>query len=79
MVDNASRGQALDTNSRGHGSPYDRGAADSHYQRGPVPHWYPEGTYNGKRVEESEMTKEQIREYMIGFAENEAALDFKDW
>ena len=33
MVDNASRGQALDTNSRGHGSPYDRGAADSHYQR----------------------------------------------
>ena len=26
MVDNASRGQALDTNSRGHGSPYDRGA-----------------------------------------------------
>ena len=45
----------------------------------PAPHWYPEGTYNGKRVEESEMTKEQIREYMIGFAENEADLDFKDW
>ena len=79
MVDNASRGQSLDTNSRGHGSPYDRGAADSHYQRGPAPHWYPEGTYNGKRVEESEMTREQIREYMIGFAENEAAQDFKDW
>ena len=38
MVDNASRGQALDTNSRGHGSPYDRGAADSHYQRGALPH-----------------------------------------
>ena len=78
MVDNASRGQALDTNSRGHGSPYDRGA-DSHYQRKLAPHWYPEGTYNGKRVEESEMTKEQIREYMIGFAENEADLNFKDW
>ena len=44
-----------------------------------APHWYPEGTYNGKRVEESEMTKEQIREYMIGFAENEADLNFKDW
>jgi len=79
MVDNASRGQALDTNSRGHGSPYDRGAADSHYQRGPAPHWYPEGSYNGERVEEGQMTEAQIREYMLGFAENEADLNFKEW
>ena len=51
----------------------------THITRELAPHWYPEGTYNGKRVEESEMTKEQIREYMIGFAENEADLNFKDW
>ena len=75
MVDNASRGQALDTNSRGHGSSMTVVPLTHITREG----WYPEGTYNGKRVEESEMTKEQIREYMIGFAENEADLNFKDW
>lgn len=66
-------------NNRGHGSPYDRGSTDSYYWRAPAPHWYPEGTCNGVRIEESQMTKEQIREYMLGFAENEAAQDFKEW
>ena len=79
MVDNASKAQSLLKNFRGHGSPYDRGSADSYYQRGPAPHWYPEGRYNGERVEEGQMTEAQIREYMLGFAENEADLNFKDW
>jgi len=79
MVDNTSRAQSLLKNFRGHGSPYDRGSADSYYQRGPVPHFYPEGSYLGERVEEGQMTKEQIREYMLGFAENEADLNFKEW
>lgn len=66
-------------NNRGQGSPYDRGSADSYYQRLPDPHWYPAGVTPRRRVEESEMTKEQIREYMLGFAENEASLNFKEW
>jgi hypothetical protein len=42
------RGQVFD---RSHGSPFDRGAADSWYSRPQEPHWYPEGTYRGKRIE----------------------------
>ena len=34
-----------------HGSPTDRGSADRYYGRPYDPHWYPEGTGNGKRVE----------------------------
>ena len=32
-----------------HGSPFDRGGADSYYRRGFDPHWYPGGTYQGER------------------------------
>jgi len=32
------RGQVFD---RSHGSPFDRGAADSWYSRPQEPHWYP--------------------------------------
>jgi hypothetical protein len=34
-----------------HGSPFDRGSADSWYSRPQQPHWYPEGSYRGDRVE----------------------------
>tara|TARA_B100002019_G_scaffold98042_1_gene84454 strand:+ start:1302 stop:1547 length:246 start_codon:yes stop_codon:yes gene_type:complete len=62
-----------------HGGPYDRGSADSYYGRGKNPHYYPHGTYNGKRVEEFEMTAEEIAEYHKGFDDNEADGNFKDW
>ena len=62
-----------------HGSPYDRGGADSYYGRAKEPHFYPQGTYNGKRVEEFEMTQEQIDAYNRGYDENESAGNFKDW
>ena len=29
-----------------HGGPYDRGSADSYYQRGPRPHYFKGDTYN---------------------------------
>jgi len=64
---------------RNHGSPYDRGSADSYYQRGFGPHWYPEGTGNGERIQEEDMSPDQIAEYTIGFEENEQAKNFKDW
>ena len=33
-----------------HGSPFDRGSADSWYSRERKPHFYPNGTYNGNPV-----------------------------
>ena len=57
-----------------HGSLYDRGSADSYYRRPKNPHWYPEGTYHGNVV--TDLTEEEVKEYMLGYDENN---DFKDW
>jgi len=64
---------------REHGSPFDRGSADSYYRRGRNPHWYPQGTYNGDRIEEKDMSEAEIAEYHAGFDDNESCGDFKDW
>ena len=34
-----------------HGSPFDRGTADSYYHRGEQAHWYPNGTGTLPRIE----------------------------
>jgi hypothetical protein len=52
-----------------HGGLYDRGSADKHYGRTRDPHWYPEGTYNGKKVETHELTEKEIAEYNKGYDE----------
>jgi hypothetical protein len=62
---------------RVHGSPYDRGSADSYYRRPFSPHYYPEGTYKGEKV--VDLSPEQIEEYRLGFEENEELGDHKDW
>ena len=62
-----------------HGSPYDRGSADSYYQRGRQPHWYPEGTGHVERVPEERMSAAEIAEYHAGFDHNEQIQHFKDW
>ena len=62
-----------------HGSPNDRGGADSYYRRPRSPHWWPEGTMNGEKIEAKDMTPEEIAEYNAGFDENEENGDFKDW
>jgi len=62
-----------------HGSPYDRGSADSYYQRGRQPHWYPEGTGHGERVTEERMSVAEIAEYQAGFDHNEQIQHFKEW
>lgn len=59
-----------------HGSPQDRGSADRYYGRPANPHWWPEGTGKGIRIERDDMTPEQIAEYDYGY-DNE--LDRKDW
>ena len=62
-----------------HGSPYDRGTADSYYRRLPKPHFYPNGTYNNPLVIKEFMTPKQIKEYHQGYEDNERDGDFKDW
>jgi len=62
-----------------HGSPRDRGAADSWYYRPRRPHWWPKGTGRGTQVVEADMTPEEIAAYYRGFDENEADGDHKVW
>lgn len=62
--------------SREHGSPCDRGSADAYYHRPKNPHYWPEGTYNGTKVEAKDMTPEEIEAYNYGY-DNET--DRKDW
>ena len=64
---------------RGHGSPYDRGSADSYYRRPYNPHYFVGGTYASKEVSLAKMTAEEIVEYTRGFNNNEDAQNFKDW
>lgn len=62
-----------------HGGPYDRGSADSYYQRGPRPHYFKGDTYNSPEVLQTDMTEQEIAEYMQGFDDNEKINNFKDW
>lgn len=62
-----------------HGGPFDRGSADSYYGRTPNPHYWPEGTGNGIRVEKIDMTPEEIEAYYAGFNENEQFGERKNW
>tara|TARA_R100000664_G_scaffold34229_2_gene55379 strand:- start:4661 stop:4861 length:201 start_codon:yes stop_codon:yes gene_type:complete len=61
---------------REHGSPRDRGSADRYYGRLFEPHYYPNGTYKGRRVTENDMSPEQVSEYTLGWEEE---TDRKDW
>lgn len=62
-----------------HGGPYDRGSADSYYQRGPRPHYFTGNTYQSEEVLEIDMTEQEIAEYMQGFNDNEAINNFKEY
>jgi len=60
-----------------HGSPFDRGSADSWYHRPRSPHWYPQGSYNGDPV--TDLTPEELRAYHAGYDWNEKFGGKKDW
>jgi hypothetical protein len=62
-----------------HGSPFDRGNADSYYRRALDPHWWPQGSYNGFRVDESDMTAQEIEAYNAGYDENEKDGNYKNY
>lgn len=59
------------------GSLFDRGSADAYYQRAYAPHWYPEGTYKGARVEN--LTSEETEEYRKGFQYQESTGEYKQY
>ena len=62
-----------------HGGPWDRGASDSWYRRSFAPHYYKGGTGTSDRVEEADMTAEEIAAYRAGYDYNESLGDHKDW
>lgn len=64
---------------RRHGGPFDRGSADSYYQRGGNPHYYAGATYSSERVEQEQMTMDEIEAYWAGYYENEDMGSFKDY
>lgn len=62
-----------------HGGPYDRGAADSYYNRGYHPHFFRGATYTSEMVTLAEMTAEEIVAYTAGYNDNEASGNHKEW
>lgn len=62
---------------KSHGSPWDRGGADSYYHRPKDPHYYPLGTGNGYKI--TELTDAQVQEYLAGYEWNEKFGDKKQW
>lgn len=62
-----------------HGSPYDRGGADSYYGRPYNPHYYKGATYSSDRVGQDDMTEQERQAYHDGYYDNEKLGDKKDW
>ena len=64
---------------RRHGGPYDRGMADSYYRRGRNPHYYLGDTKASGRVNEQDMTPDELVAYHAGYDDNEEMGDYKEW
>jgi hypothetical protein len=59
-----------------HGGAYDRGSADAYYHRSAQPHYFTGDTYQSCKIEEVDMSEEEIAAYMAGYNET---YDRKDW
>ena len=62
-----------------HGGPYDRGSADSYYNRPFNPHFYVGATMQSPRINHDEMTPEEVEAYTAGYWDNERFGDKKQW
>lgn len=62
-----------------HGGAFDRGSADSYYNRPLEPHMYEGATLNSRLIRYNEMTNEQVAEYNAGYWWNEQCGDKKSW
>ena len=59
-----------------HGRPQDRGSADAYYGRSFDPHYWPEGTLKGTKIQMHDMTPSEIAAYTYGYNIEDAR---KDW
>mgnify|MGYP000223359974 CR=1 FL=1 len=60
-----------------HGGPFDRGSADSWYDRGRNPHYFVGDTHMSQRV--VDLTVEEVEAYNAGYDYNERFGGKKDW
>ena len=67
------KGEEYDTS---HGSPFDRGSADSYYGRSVDPHYYIGGSVTGLKMSCDE---EQKDAYLAGYAWQEMSGEKKEW
>lgn len=72
-------GPAIRSANMEHGSPYDRGSADSYYNRAKNPHYYKRKGLGQERVEESNMSDVEIQQYLLGYNDNEKLGHKKNW
>jgi hypothetical protein len=61
-----------------HGGAYDRGSADSYYRRDIEPHYFTGATYSSVKINEVDMSAEEIAAYMQGYNDTEKSSDRKD-
>jgi hypothetical protein len=59
-----------------HGGAYDRGSADAYYGRSFEPHYFTGDTYGSTKIEEVDMSEEEIAAYTAGYEEE---TDRKEW
>ena len=62
-----------------HGSPFDRGTADSWYDRPEKPHYWPDGTMHGDKIVPPQMRPSEIKSYYAGYQYNEISGGKKDY
>jgi hypothetical protein len=60
-----------------HGSLWDRGSADSYYNRPQQPHWYPNGTGVNPMI--TDLNDQERAEYVAGYEYNEQHGGKKNW
>ena len=62
-----------------HGGAYDRGSADAYYGRPREPHYYTGASYSSIRLDEVDMTPEEVEAYDQGYDDQVLSGDRKDW
>ena len=62
-----------------HGGPFDRGSADSWYSRPRNPHFYIGDTGSSERINEAQMTAQEVQAYLAGYQWNEQFGGKKDY
>ena len=62
-----------------HGNAFDRGSADSWYHRPRNPHFYIGDTSSSERINEAQMSPQEVQAYLAGYQWNEQFGGKKDY